>query len=59
MILNANGDNFKDFKQVNEYLTNLFYFTSKLKSFEYEFKISKIKDIFYKGTLLCFYCVFI
>jgi hypothetical protein len=47
--MNADGENFKNFKQINDYFTNLFYFTSKLRSYEYEFRISKIKEIFYKG----------
>ena len=38
---------FKDYIYVNDYFKNLFYFTSKLKNSDYDFKISKIKFIFY------------
>ncbi len=54
LIQKADGDNFMDVVFVSDYLKNLFYFTSKLSSSDYEFKISKIKQIFFQGTAVVF-----
>ena len=50
LLYNIESEKFKDQYTIEKYMSDLFYFTSKIKSYEYNFKITKIKSIFYEGT---------